>query len=176
MLSSAMRVHFLFGAALTLTGLAGIATALPARAAPAPAPADQLQIKAIEERLGRLVDPADVRQYYAEDAVLYDALAPDIVKGAAAIEKAFAQQLRGVRSVSTTFLQEDTAFSADLAVVNSLQSIKVKLSDGTERHVVCRVTDVFRKKGREWRIVHQHISYPIDPVSGKAQFGPAPQP
>lgn len=176
MLSSAMRAPYLSFAVSALIALAGLGTASPARANGVPVSADALQIKAIEEKLGQLVDPADVRRYYADDAVLYDALAPGMVKGAAAIEKAFGEQLRGVSSVKTTFVQEDTLFSGSVAVVYSLQSIKVTMTDGSERHVVCRVTDVYRKLGREWRIAHQHISYPVDPVSGKAQFALVPQP
>ncbi|WP_292931013.1 nuclear transport factor 2 family protein [Novosphingobium sp. PASSN1] len=159
-----------------MLGLAGTAAVPSTRAADVPSSDDQSQIKAIEDKLGQLVDPADVRRYYADDAVLFDALAPGLIKGAAAIEKSFAAQLRGVRSVNTTVLHEETVISGSLAVVYSLQAIRVAMMDGTERRVVCRVSDIYRKQGAEWRIAHQHISYPIDPVSGQAQFALTPQP
>jgi len=164
-----------FGLALACITPAWTAPAAAKTSPAAELNSDHSRIKVIEEQLGRLVDPADVRKYYAEDAVLYDALTPGFFRGAAAIEKNFAAQLTGVKSVRTTFLQEDIDVEKDLALAYSLQAITVTMNDGTERQIVLRVSDVFRKNNDEWRIVHQHISYPIDAATGQAKFGLTPQ-
>jgi len=177
-LGKAVSLSFRLAAGSLAPACLSLATATPAVATTTAADdlsADQLRIQEIEEQLGRLVDPSDVRKYYAEDAILYDALAPGFTRGAAAIEQSFAAQLKGVKSVRTKFLQEKITVNEELAVAYSLQAITVVMDDGAERQVVCRITDIFRKKNEEWRIVHQHISYPADATNGQAQFALTPQ-
>lgn len=41
--------------------------------------------------------------------------------------------------------------------------------DGTAFDSVSRGTRVFRKIGRRWTMIHQHVSYPYDPQSGAAR-------
>jgi ketosteroid isomerase-like protein len=42
--------------------------------------------------------------------------------------------------------------------------------DGSRVDVVVRVTDVFRKLNGKWLIVHEHVSFPVDIDSGKADL------
>jgi ketosteroid isomerase-like protein len=42
--------------------------------------------------------------------------------------------------------------------------------DGTGKDVVVRVTDVFRKINGKWLIVQEHVSFPVDIDSGKADL------
>ena len=42
--------------------------------------------------------------------------------------------------------------------------------DGTTVDVVARVTDVFRKLSGKWLIVQEHVSFPFDIDSGKADL------
>jgi ketosteroid isomerase-like protein len=37
-----------------------------------------------------------------------------------------------------------------------------------------RVTDCLRKIGGKWKIAHQHISFPVDMASGKADMQSKP--
>ena len=37
-------------------------------------------------------------------------------------------------------------------------------------HDVFRFTDVLRKMNGKWLIVHEHLSFPVDPETGKADF------
>ncbi len=132
---------------------------------------DRAAVMAIEHRIGTLADPADVPPFYAgERAILYDALMPGSVRGADAICDAFAAQLVGTTSVSTELEEHDLHISGDLAVLHSIQRLTVEREAGGSSEVVCRVTDVFERDGDTWRILHQHISYGIDPATGKAIF------
>jgi ketosteroid isomerase-like protein len=42
--------------------------------------------------------------------------------------------------------------------------------DGTGKDVVVRVTDVFREINGKWLIVQEHVSFPVDIDSGKADL------
>jgi ketosteroid isomerase-like protein len=39
-----------------------------------------------------------------------------------------------------------------------------------------RGTRVFRRRGRGWEMTHQHVSYPVDPETGRASTGLEPGP
>ncbi len=60
-----------------------------------------------------------------------------------------------VGSVAYTHLIDDGTFTG---------------KDGSKTHLVVRVTDVFRKTGGKWLIVHEHVSFPADPTTGKADL------
>ncbi len=42
--------------------------------------------------------------------------------------------------------------------------------DGSKTHAVVRTTDVLRKSNGKWRIVQEHVSFPVDPTTGKADM------
>ncbi len=44
------------------------------------------------------------------------------------------------------------------------------LTDGTRTTIIVRATDVYRKIGGRWFIVHEHVSVPVDFTTGKAIF------
>ena len=56
----------------------------------------------------------------------------------------------------------------DLAVTWGLNRMANRLPDGTEEVVWSRGTRVFRRIDRTWQMVHQHVSFPIDPATGAA--------
>jgi len=43
-------------------------------------------------------------------------------------------------------------------------------ADGTRDRVVYRITDVLRKRNGKWVVVMEHLSFPIDPKTGKADL------
>ncbi|HEV7785554.1 MAG TPA: nuclear transport factor 2 family protein, partial [Thermoanaerobaculia bacterium] len=42
--------------------------------------------------------------------------------------------------------------------------------DGKPLEVVFRFTDVLKKIDGKWLIVHEHLSVPVDPATGQADF------
>ncbi len=43
-------------------------------------------------------------------------------------------------------------------------------ADGSKTHLVVRFTDVLRKSAGKWLIVQEHVSFPVDPTTGKADM------
>ena len=107
--------------------------------------------------------------HVAEDVVSYEHDVPRQVLGRA-----------GVREVCRTGLERSTGAVAwhvpemavvvrdDLAVAWGLNSMSAELPDGTTVASTSRGTCVFRRRGGEWEMVHQHLSYPHDPETGRA--------
>ncbi|MFG1688860.1 YybH family protein [Nonomuraea sp. NPDC049269] len=57
----------------------------------------------------------------------------------------------------------------DLAVAWGLNRVRVEPANGQGFDSWSRGTRVFERRGGEWMMVHQHLSVPHDPVSGKAK-------
>ncbi|MHB8411423.1 MAG: YybH family protein [Candidatus Acidiferrales bacterium] len=57
-----------------------------------------------------------------------------------------------------------------VAYTHHIEDTHFTRKDGTTKDVVIRVTDVFRKIGGKWLIVQEHVSFPVDIDSGKADL------
>lgn len=53
---------------------------------------------------------------------------------------------------------------------HNIQSTTLTAKDGTKLHAVVRVTDVYRKITGKWLIVLEHVSFPVDISTGKADL------
>ena len=124
-------------------------------------------IEALEDAISTIADPAQFDRFYTPDVLLYDGIAPGIYRGIDALKQAFTEQLVGVAVVETIFRARDVDVSGDLAYANSIQDITVTMDDGSKRQITCRATEIFRRVEGEWKISHQHLSYPIDPATGR---------
>lgn len=57
-----------------------------------------------------------------------------------------------------------------VAYTHHIEDTRFTQKDGTTKEVVIRVTDVFRKINGKWLIVQEHVSFPVDIDSGKADL------
>ncbi len=57
-----------------------------------------------------------------------------------------------------------------VAYAHHLESGYFTRKDGSRLDVVVRVTDVFRKFNGKWLIVHEHVSFPVDLDTAKADL------
>ena len=71
---------------------------------------------------------------------------------------------------------KDTMSGLSVTVVGSvayghhIEDTHFTQKDGTGKELVVRATDVFRKIGGKWLIVQEHVSFPVDVDSGKADL------
>ena len=64
----------------------------------------------------------------------------------------------------------NTMRTSSVAAVRSLQHFTWKDKDGTPQEGTFRVTDIFHKVGGKWKLLHTHVSVPVDPATGKGQM------
>ncbi len=55
----------------------------------------------------------------------------------------------------------------DLAVAWGLNHMTAELPDGTMSESWSRGTRVFQRRGGHWMLIHQHVSFPLDPETGR---------
>lgn len=108
---------------------------------------------------------------YAPGAQLtaYDVVPPLQYKGADAYRKdyvALFDQFDGPIQVDDR--DRHIEVQGDLAFAYGLERMTGKLKDGTPVDMWMRYTEALRHDGENWRVVHEHISVPVDLKTGKA--------
>jgi ketosteroid isomerase-like protein len=58
----------------------------------------------------------------------------------------------------------------DVAYGHHVQNVRLTRKNASVWHVVLRLTDVYRRINGRWLIVQEHVSWPVDPMTGKADF------
>jgi ketosteroid isomerase-like protein len=76
--------------------------------------------------------------------------------------------------VSNQISEQSIALVGPVAYGHNIQSTTFTNKDGSQVHLVVRVTDVYRKIGRKWLIVQEHVSFPVNIATGKADLESKP--
>lgn len=137
---------------------------------------DEQEIREIIARWSRAIeakDPQRIVEAYTDDTVLYDAIPPFKTVGAAAIAKLwddcfpyFPETFRSEHKDLTVEVDGDVAF------VHGLHHFAPEPADDPCGATWMRVTACYRRIEGQWRVVHEHVSVPFDPISGKATLIP----
>ncbi|RKN83533.1 YybH family protein [Ulvibacterium marinum] len=111
----------------------------------------------------------DIMEYYASDILSYDLMAPIQFEGESMWRDnwvSFFNTFKG--SIQLTFEDLTVFQSGDLATIRGLTRLQGETATGQNIDMWTRETNVMRKINGEWLIVHDHVSVPMDFVTGKA--------
>ncbi len=175
--------HFtlLAGAALVLA-CSSCTQAPPPAAEAKPDPAkDVADIKAMEDKFIKATATKDanaIMAFYVPDSSLlvFDVTPPRQYAGAAAYKKDWEDMLALFPGpVETTISDLDvTASGGDVAYGHSIQHMTGTMKDGKKFDLTVRVTDGYKKVNGQWLIAHEHVSVPVDVLTGKADLTSKP--
>lgn len=137
---------------------------------------DEQQIREIYNRYSAAVASKDINtimSFYVPDKrlVVFDAFLPRQYVGAAAYRKDyedFFANSPGPAKSDVSDLRITTA--GTLGFAYGIDHWVVTGKDGQPVELVFRFTDTFQKINGNWLIAHEHVSVPVDPVTGKADF------
>jgi len=166
---------------LAILGLIGVAAALSAAALAAQSnDADKQAIAALEQRIVQGAEAKDAKAILANFAggdslVVFDVIPPRECRGPEAYLKNWQSALTGCADNPKMEI-DDLAIetSGDMAYSHSIQRFTCTDSKGTKSTVTIRATDVYRKIGGKWWIVHEHYSVPVDLDTAKADLNSKP--
>lgn len=166
-----MRVHrYLLGMVL-LSALASCTGAQTDDTA-----ADEQAIRAMYDQFSAAVTSRNVdaiMAFYASDDTLvaFDAFPPRQYLGAASYRKAYEGFFTAYPGPVTSEAS-DVRITSDgtLGFASSIDRWVATGGDGKTTEIVFRVTNGLRKINGKWLIVHEHVSVPVDPVTGQADF------
>jgi uncharacterized protein (TIGR02246 family) len=143
-------------------------------------PTDVDAINASVHRLADAVDAKNVNgimKYYApdENLVVFDVVPPRQYVGAAAFRKDWEETLANYPSgvhMEVTDWKVET--DGDFAYGYGFVRLTGPSKDGKPQDSTVRVTDVYKKINGEWLVVHEHVSFPVDPATGQADMQSKP--
>jgi ketosteroid isomerase-like protein len=142
---------------------------------------DVTDIKAMEASLLAAFKAKDVNaimSFYVPDEGLFvfDVTPPRQYVGAAAYRKDWEDLLSlypGPIEVTLTDL-DVTASGGDIAYGHAVQHVIGALKDGKKLDLTVRLTDGYKKVNGKWLIAHEHVSVPVDILTGKADLTSKP--
>jgi ketosteroid isomerase-like protein len=106
----------------------------------------------------------------ADAVVSYEHEAPLEYAGRERVREVCAAGLEaGGGDVTWTVPELEVVVRDDLAVTWGLNRMTVRQDDGSVAESWSRGTRVFRRAGRGWEMIHQHVSFPVDPATGRSR-------
>jgi len=141
---------------------------------------DENQIRLLIEAWRNALSKRDLDrmvQSYAPNVLFFDVVPPIQLQGAAAYRKAWEQMLPHLPTrVAADQRELEIKVSGNLAIVHCL----TRLIDADTKESAAagwvRVTMCFERENSAWRVIHEHVSVPFDPMTGKAVLHRGPQP
>lgn len=141
--------------------------------------ADEAELRRLLAKWSRALEAKDLDRLledYADDALLYDAIPPYKVVGLARIRQAGEQCLP---CFPATFQSEhrDIAIQADgdVAFVHCLHHFIPTPPEHPCGSTWMRVTLGLRRVGGAWKVLHEHVSIPFNPLNGQAWYVKDPE-
>jgi ketosteroid isomerase-like protein len=119
----------------------------------------------------RAKDIDAIMAYLAPDALVFDCHGPLRFEGADAYRKHLEACLPCMQGPMTLELHDlDVTAQGDAGFCHYLALCGGTGPDGTVQRSWFRGTACFRRIGGTWKIVHEHLSAPFDPQSGKTSL------
>jgi ketosteroid isomerase-like protein len=106
----------------------------------------------------------------SDDLVVYDISTPREFDGPAAVRGDFQAFFDNSKNPKIEFISLHVTTDGKLGAAESVQHFTGTDKAGKPVDMIFRVTDVWRKEKGGWKIIHSHISFPIDMASGKADM------
>ena len=135
---------------------------------------DVAAIRELIENWSRAVeakDPKAIVAAYTPETVLYDAIPPYRTVGGEAIAKLWAQCFPYFpEKFRSEHKDLEIEVSGDIAFVHGLHHFAPEPADHPCGSTWMRVTACYKRINGEWRVAHEHVSVPFDPMTGKASF------
>jgi ketosteroid isomerase-like protein len=128
----------------------------------------------IRRRIDRLVeairamDLGGVKPFFAPDVVSFDIVPPLRHVGAGAKWQNWADLFAVYQDIDYEVRDLTVTVGDDVAFGYSLNRISGTLRNGTRNDMWLRWTACFRRTDGDWLIVHDQVSVPLDPASGRA--------
>lgn len=133
---------------------------------------DEAAVHAVLESIARAVRSKNVEAMLAQcaaDLVTFDLVPPIRHEGAEALRAVWTKSLAGFEPpLDYDYQQLHIEVGGDVAFARSLNRFGGTRTDGTQVVNWLRSTLTLRRIDGRWKVVHEHVSVPIDMTTGKA--------
>jgi ketosteroid isomerase-like protein len=141
---------------------------------------DIADIKALEDNFIKAMTTKDVNAimaFYVPDAslVVFDVSPPRQYSGAEAYRKDWQDTLALFPGpVEASISDLDVSVGGDIAWSRSIQHVAGAMKNGKKMDLTVRVTDGYKRVNGQWLIAHEHVSVPVDVLTGKSDLTSKP--
>ena len=154
-----------------LVGVAGLLLSFSLNASAAGNAKDEKAIRAVENKIIAATSTDEVMKYYDQNDIdLYDFVPPLQYQGASAVHGDLDNFFSNAKDIKGNFVELVVVADGKMGMARSLQHFTWTDKDGKAMEATIRVTDVFHKVGGQWKVIHSHISVPVDPKTGLGQM------
>jgi ketosteroid isomerase-like protein len=131
---------------------------------------DEKAIKDVEHKMIATTNTDDLMKYYDQNDVdVYDLAGPLQYKGNAAVRSDFDNVFANFAGAKGNFVELVVVTDGKMGMARSIQHFAWTDKAGKPQEVTVRVTDVFHKVDGQWKVIHTHLSAPMDPKTGMTQ-------
>ncbi len=132
----------------------------------------QTEITELEHKCASATSADELMKCYdkTNDLVVYDLMTPREFDGRDAVRADFQNGFSAFKNAKVEFINLHVVSDGKLGVAESVQHMTATDNSGKPIDMIFRVTDVWRKEKDGWKIIHSHISVPVDMASGKADM------
>jgi ketosteroid isomerase-like protein len=158
--------------ALTLGMIAGAAMLFTSLSYYARADGDpKAEITEIEHKALDASTAEELTAFYdPNDIITYDYIPPLEYVGAKAVLADVDKFFSNTKDLKGNFVDLQVETDGTMGVAHSLQHFTWVDKKGKQQEATFRVTNCYHRVNGEWKIFHMHTSFPIDPVTGKAEM------
>jgi ketosteroid isomerase-like protein len=157
------------GAIMFLLGIT--AGALHLRAQTNAAADDKAAIQALYNDYNDAFMKKDVDKIMSPNIFAFDAVPPREYPTWDAYKKDYPTFFAAFSGPITSAISEvHITVVGTVAYTLAIDEATYTLANGAKTRMVVRFTDVLRKSAGKWLIVQEHVSFPVDPTTGKADL------
>src|SRR5215471_4943334 len=135
---------------------------------------DEQSIRDMYDKWGKAMQAKDINgimTIYDSSVVAFDAFPPREYNGKAAYQKDYEGFLAAFPGPLKENIPEmKVSVSGDIAYVFGADHWTVTAQDNKSIEMVFRFTDVLQKENGQWKIVHEHLSFPVDATTGMVDW------
>jgi ketosteroid isomerase-like protein len=130
------------------------------------------EITATEHKMIAATSADELMKYYddGEEVTVYDFTPPLEYKGVKAVHDDFANFFTNAKEPKGEFVELVVVTDGKMGVARSIQHFTWKDKDDKPQEATIRVTDIFHKVNGKWKVMHTHVSVPVDPKTGQGQM------
>jgi ketosteroid isomerase-like protein len=134
------------------------------------------QIEDLEHKCASATTVDDLMACYDSnnDIVVYDLETPREFDGTKAVRGDFQNFFDNFKNPKIEFVSLHVVTDGKMGFANSIQHFTGTDKAGKPVDLTFRVTDVWHKVNGQWKMIHTHVSFPIDMASGKADMQSKP--
>jgi ketosteroid isomerase-like protein len=159
---------------VSLTILLGISSEALHVHARAKSASDKAAIEALYKEFNDAFNKKDanaIMAVYAKSIFVFDALPPRQYPTWEAYKKDWEGLFAAYPGpLSNTVSEMDITVVDSVAYTHYIDDGMFTAQDGSKTRLVARTTDVLRKTNGKWLIVQEHVSFPVDLTTGKADL------